>query len=147
MKKRLSVLALAVSAPAIAGEWRLLTPRDVYIDAYRNQTVHDPYLDPVDASLGYGSTFSVDTDILKYKYWGIYSFNKLHFDQNKDTGKIVHGGWEYEVGMSLFPSKIDPKRGQVEVFQQHHSRHIFEDYREEHFPVYDRYGIRLRIWP
>lgn len=141
-------LVAFVSTSASAAEWRLLAPRDVYIDAYKNQTVHDPYLAPVDQDLSYGATFNIDADILKYRNWGLYTLNQVHFDQSGETGRIVHGGWQYEMGFSLFPTKKDPARGKIELFKQHHSRHIFEDERPGvHFPVYDRFGVRLRIWP
>lgn len=143
-----ALLLTILSTTALGEEWQLLEPRDVYIDAYKSTTVHDPYLDPIDENLGWGSNFVVNADLLKYRHWGLYSLNILHFDQNDRTGQIVHGGWQYELGLSLFPSWRDPTRGKLELFHQHHSRHIFEDVRPGmHFPVYDRYGVRLRIWP
>lgn len=144
---RVAVLAAVVSTPAVAGDYRLLAPRDVYVDAYKNGVVHDPYLYPADQDLSYGMNFVMDMDIAKYKGYGVYMFNMLHFDQSDETGRIVHAGWKYELGLSLFPTKRDKNRGQIEVFHQHHSRHILEQERDAHFPVYDRVGIRFRIWP
>ena len=105
---------------------------------------YDAYLAPVDTQISHGTNFVTNFDLLKYNKWGLYSLNKLHFDGAESIGRIVHAGWEYEQGITLFPNKSGA--GKIEIFWQHHSRHILEDSRPGHFPLYDRYGVRLRIW-
>jgi hypothetical protein len=124
----------------------LLEPRDSYIDVYQNDTVRDPYLEPLDKTLGYGSTFNLDVDVLKYRGYGLYWNNQLFFDQETISHHIRHGGWRYEVGFVLFRTKLSDRYfSKIELFKQHQSRHLLEDIRPVHFPVYDRTGIRLWI--
>ena len=125
---------------------QILEPRDVYVDVYKNRTVHDPYISPDDKDLTYGSTFNLDLDMFKYKGYGLYWLNKLHFDESQADGRIKHAGWQYEVGAVIYCKKWnDSYLSKVEVFHQHHSRHVLEEVRESHFPVYDRRGLRLWI--
>jgi len=145
MKKLLSLIAVAVtSTQAAAYPWRILSPNDAYIDVYKNETVHDPYLAPIDSTLSYGSGFNLNLDVLKYKGLGIYWNNLLHFDQSNTDGRIKAAGWQYEIGATIWRNN-DLDR--VQVFKQHHSQHILEETRPVHFPVVDRYGIRLRLYP
>jgi hypothetical protein len=139
-----AMLAALVSFSAHARELRLLEPRDVYVEAYRYTSIHDPYLYPIDTSLKYGGTFNVDANLFRYGKFSIYFLNKLHFDQADPSGHIKHAGWQYELGMPLWVHEGQPK---LEFFKQHHSRHILEETRPLHFPVYDRFGIRLRLMP
>jgi hypothetical protein len=143
--KRIFILAGLISSNLYAkGNWRLIAPNDIHIDAYKSETVHDPYLDPIDSELGYGAGFNLDLDIAKYNGLGLYWNNLLHFDQSSQSGQIKHGGWQYEIGAVIWQENgLD----RVQLFKQHHSRHIFEETRNVHFPVYDRYGFRLRVYP
>jgi hypothetical protein len=119
-------------------QFKLLEPIDVSIDAYKyQQPVYDSYLYPTDRQLNYGSTFNLDFNVVEYKRISLYSLNKLYFDAN-DTGKVSDSGWQYEIGLNFYHK--------ISLFKQHHSRHIFEDTRLEHFPLYDRYGIRFKIY-
>lgn len=145
MKLKVVILVpLLYTTYARAEGWRLLAPNDIHIDAYRNETVHDPYLDPVDADLGYGAGFNLDLDMAKYNGYGLYWNNLLHFDQSDRTGQIKAAGWQYEVGATIWQEE---GKDRIQIFKQHHSQHILEESRSVHFPVYDRYGIRLRIYP
>jgi hypothetical protein len=143
-------LSLLCSTSVIAAEWqispnwRLLQPNDVHIDAYKNEVVRDPYLSPIDRDLSYGAGFNVDLDIIKYKGLGLYWNNLLHFDQSDKTGQIKAAGWQYEAGFTVLRvNELD----KIQFFHQHHSQHILEEKRPTHFPIMDRYGIRLRIYP
>lgn len=144
IRKLALLLTSSLSTTATCAELRLLEPKDVYIDAYQNDTVHDPYLYPLDQRLGYGGAFNVDTNVIRYGKFSLYWLNKLHFDQDRVTGHIKHAGWQYELGIPLWMDKGTPR---IELFRQHHSRHLLEETRSVHFPVYDRTGIRLRIYP
>jgi hypothetical protein len=147
MKTKLCILAaLLPIAQSAQGQtqWRLLAPNDVFIDAYKNETVHDPYLSPVDRDLSYGAGFNVDLDLIKYNGLGLYWNNLLHFDQSSANGQIKAAGWQYEAGFTLWHENNSDK---IQLFRQHHSQHILEEARPVHFPVYDRIGIRLRIYP
>lgn len=143
MKLNILLLSGCFAAKAAAEEIEVLSPRNIFVDAYKNDVVHDPYLYPRDKELGLGATFNIDLDVFKYRAFNVYWLNKLHFDQSYETGKVIHGGWNYEFGSTIFTWKDKSK---VEVFRQHHSRHIFEDTRDRHFPVYDRTGIRFNLY-
>lgn len=144
-KKLLPLLFLmCLNAPSYGTELHLLEPRDVYIESYRYENMYDPYLYPVDSELAYGAGFFIDLNIWRYGWYTMYWKNMLHFDQSRESGQIRHGGWEFELGFNIWPGEGPPK---IDIFHQHHSRHILEDTRETHFPVYDRAGIRLHIYP
>lgn len=138
------VAASVANAKPYDGKLRLLEPRDVYIDTYQNEVVHDPYLSPIDKYLKYGATFNVDVTVFRYDALSVFWLNKLHFDQASNSGHIKHAGWQYEIGVPVFE---DDRGSRVELFKQHHSRHLLEEERGVHFPVYDRFGVRLRLYP
>jgi hypothetical protein len=139
-----SMTAMMFSLSASAYEFKLLEPRDVSVEAYKYESINDPYLNPIDKLLTYGGAFNVDATVIRYGKFSIYWLNKLHFDQANPSGHIKHAGWQYEFGMPLYVDKGLPR---VELFKQHHSRHVLEETRSIHFPVYDRFGIRLRLYP
>jgi hypothetical protein len=141
MKNLVFLLTFLFSTPCFA-QWHLLEPRDVYIDTYHNDVVHDSYLAPDDATLGYGASFNTNFDVIKYNGYGLYWDNNLHFDQD-DTGQVRAAGWQYSLNLVIF--RMDDKT-KLEVFKQHHSQHIMDRTRPEHFPVYDRYGVRFVIF-
>jgi len=132
----------AVSAPP--SDWKVASPRKIYVDVYKNDRVSDPYLYPIDADLAFGGNFAINFDIVKYKSYNLFWDNLLHFDQSSETGRVVHGGWQFELGLTLYAERNNPK---IQVFHQHHSRHIFEATRDTLFPVYDRAGLRFNIYP
>jgi len=142
--KMLVLIFSLLSSQLNAEELKIATPRDIYVDVYNNQTVHDPYIYPADEQLGYGANFNLDFNIVKYGSYSLYWNNLLHFDQSKETGKVVHGGWQFELGIPVYVVDNNPK---IELFHQHHSRHVLDAKRDSHFPVYDRAGIRFRIYP
>lgn len=142
-----SILAAALMASAVKAEARdlyLLEPKDIYIDAFKYESMHDPYLAPIDKDLLYGAAFNTDFNVFRYKKVALYWKNRLHFDQAGSSGHIKHAGWEYELGLPLWIDKGKPK---IELFKQHHSRHVLEEVRDAHFPVYDRFGVRIRLLP
>lgn len=128
--------------PARACEARLLSPEEVSIEAKKyDGEVHEPYLNPEDKQLQAGASFNNRFDLLGCGRYSLFSDNKLHFDQTKD-GIVKHGGWYYQLGASVPVSET----AGVEVGREHHSQHVFEDTRPQHFPVYDAYFIRLIIY-
>jgi len=137
---KLLLILLFVSGPAMGAPWRLLEPREVYIDIHRYHVIQDPYLNPVDRNLLYGADFHLGINLLTIKNHTLYWDNDLFFDQSKQDGRIKTGGWRYRVAFEIIKSKL-------EVFWAHESRHIFEDTRQQHFPNYFRGGIRLIIVP
>lgn len=72
---------------------------------------------------------------------GLFYFEQRpHFEAINVTPKTV--GWQYELGLHL--------TDQIDLFRDHHSRHVMEDYRprangHNPFPVEDLYGIRFVI--
>ena len=142
--KIFSILTLCTSSQLFAQETsklRLLLPTEATIDIYQNKTVHDPYLYPIDQQLGTGGKFNLNLDLIRYSKYKIYWENTLHFDQSKQDQHIKHAGWWYFLGATLIPKSNNV--GGVDLFMEHHSRHILEETRDTHFPVYDRYGVRL----
>lgn len=130
--------------PTAQDGWRILQPNDIHVDAWKDGTVHDPYLAPIDKTLTYGGAFETDFDICTYRGYGLYMKNSLHMDEGYDQ-HIVAAGWQYEVGATVWRSGT----GQgVQLFHQHHSQHELDDASEsgDHYPVYDRNGIRLIIY-
>jgi hypothetical protein len=109
-----------------------------YIDLYKNEHVYDTYLYPLDSGLSYGAAFHNDFTFIKFGKYSTFVNSNVHFDQHKDTGHIKHGGWEYLLGLSLIPDK-------VELIKYHHSQHVLEETRPGHFPVTDFVGIRIHI--
>jgi hypothetical protein len=142
LKRILSAVIYLFSASALANEYHLLEPTTSYIEAYKNHKVHDPYLDPIDKELTLGGNFNLSLNLIRYQDYKLYWNNILHFDQSGHTGHVKHAGWQFEVGSTLFKTRTDSS---LDVFWQHHSRHILEETREQHFPVYDRYGVRLNL--
>lgn len=145
MKMFAVVVAALVSTTASAEEWRILKPDDVHMDAYKYEDLYDPYISPIDKDITYGGLFNIDFSVVKYRGYGLYMKNQLHFDESGRDGRIKRGGWQYELGVVVWTNNIGQPK--VSVFKDHHSQHIFEDTRETHFPVQDRYGIRLQIYP
>ena len=138
----LTTLAFA-STPVMAEDGvEFLKPTEAYIDAYKYKHMIDPYIAPRDEELKYGANFNLSFDIARYRDKAFYMKNILHFDQSERTGQIEHGGWQYEAGLQIYR---DSKGAGIDLFQQHHSRHVMDEYREDHFPVYDRYGIRFNL--
>lgn len=142
MFKWLLSLAIFFCASNAFAQWHLLEAKDVYIDAYHNDSVHDPYLAPDDSTLGYGAAFNTNFDVVKYKGYGLYWDNNLHFDQD-NTGQVRAAGWQYSLNLVIF--QMDGK-SKLELFKQHHSQHILDRERPEHFPIYDRYGVRFVLF-
>ncbi len=141
-KVLLSLIILSSASSAFA-QWHLLEPREVYMDAYKNDTIHDPYLAPEDADLGYGSNFITNFDIIKFKGYGLHWDNTLHFDQSDKDGQVRAAGWQYGLYLTVF--RLNDKT-KIEMFKQHHSQHILDRERDVHFPVYDRTGLRFVIY-
>lgn len=144
LKRIASLLFSCASTPALAGNLHLLEPKDVYLEYYKYTSMHDPYLYPIDREIYQGASFNTDFNIIRYKDFLIYWKNNLHFDQSRVSGHIKHAGWQYEIGLPLLMAKDSTK---IELFKQHHSRHVLEETRSTHFPVYDRYGVRFRLYP
>lgn len=143
--KFIATIALCFNATkALAKELYILEPRDIYIETYKYTSMRDPYLYPIDKELEYGMSFNTNLTIARYGGFQLYWKNNLHFDQSSYSGHIKHAGWQYELGLPLFFKKKVPK---IELFKQHHSRHLLEETRTTLFPVYDRYGLRFSMYP
>ncbi len=146
MRILLMVFTALMHSSAHAGSLKVAEPKKIYMEAYEYQHMYDPYLAPLDKEMKYGGVFGTDFYLLHHKTLGLglYWNNELHFDQSEQSGQVKHGGWKYELGLSVLEYKGQPK---IELFKQHWSRHVMEETRDVHFPVYDRYGIRFNIYP
>lgn len=143
MKKFAALLAL--STPVYANEFHVIEPTHIAIETYKYVDLYDPYIAPLDQTVNYGGDFTTDLNVVRYHSLGLYWNNQLHFDESATSGQIVRGGWQYELGLKIWPLNGPNK---VEVFKQHHSQHIFDRLGDtDRFPVYDRYGVRFNIYP
>jgi len=129
-----------------AEELHLLEPTDVYTDLYKYRADHDAYLSPIDTDISQGASFNISMNLLRWNHYALHWKNNLYFDQSRVTQQIVHAGYHYELGINLVnDSKTNAPR--IELFKEHNSEHVMDSPRPVHFPVYDRYGVRLRIYP
>lgn len=126
-----------------AGEWHLLEPREVSVDAFRYKDLEDPYLAPVDQEIKQGGSFRVDFNFLRLGNYRLFMDNRLHFDQVGEKGPVKHAGWQYELGGTLLNIS---GRDLVEGFLAHHSRHVLDESRQTHFPNSTSYGLRLILF-
>lgn len=124
---------------------RIMQPNMVSVEGWKNDTIHDPYLYPIDATLTYGGAFTTNFDICTYKGIGLYMNNTLHFDEGLDQ-HIVAAGWQYEAGATLW--RWNEGHQEIQIFHQHHSQHELDDasISGDHFPVMDRNGIRVILY-
>lgn len=78
---------------------------------------------------------------LRFNWAGIIYFDQHpHFEAVNATPKTV--GWQYELGLHI--------TDQIDVFHNHHSRHVMEDFRarvngHNTFPVEDLYGVKFTV--
>lgn len=142
--KSLAVLLLTLfSTTTFADEdWHVLELNKAFVDTYKIDDEHDPYLAPDDATLTYGASFNTNFDVVKYKGYGLYWDNNLHFDEDNHN-QVRAAGWQYNVNLVFW--QIDGKN-KLELFKQHHSQHILDRSRDAHFPVVDRTGIRIILF-
>jgi hypothetical protein len=126
-----------------SGGWRLLEADEISVDTWKYDDIHDPYLSPDDSSLSYGAAFNTNFTVASYNGYGLRMDNNLHFDEDGQTGQVRAVGWQY--GLYLTVLRIDGQ-DKIEIFRQHHSQHIVDRSREDHFPVYDRNGVRWVIY-
>jgi hypothetical protein len=140
-----AIMCIMAASDANAQEYRLLEPTQVSIEAYKYQDLHDPYTAPYDGTISQGAAFTTNLNIVRYHSLGLYWNNNLHFDQVQD-GQVRRAGWAYEFGANIFPWYGHNK---VQLFKQHESDHILDVASPTglHFPVMDRYGIRINLLP
>jgi hypothetical protein len=125
-----------------ADEVRFLVPQYVSMELHKIDRVNDPYLYPRDKELAYGGAFNTNFNLVEYKDSYVFSNNRLSFEQSEITGKIVHGGWRYGLGVGY---NITANQT-IELGKFHYSYHIFEEAREIHFPTYDSVYLNLVIY-
>lgn len=142
MSKYLVVLLSFFSTAAFSNDYHIMDLNKAFVDYYKNNDIHDPYLEPADSTLTTGASFNTNFDVFKYEGYGLYWDNNLHFDQDT-TGQVRAAGWQYSLNLVFF--QVDGK-SKLELFRQHHSQHILDRSRPEHFPVYDRTGIRVILY-
>lgn len=134
-----------VQEPYESSGLRFFQPNTVSVEGWKDATVHDPYLYPIDKTLTYGGAFTTNFDLITYKGLGIYMNNNLHFDEGLDQ-HIVSAGWQYEVGATI--AKWNDGHQAIQIFHQHHSQHELDDVSisGDHYPVYDRSGVRIILY-
>lgn len=146
MRAILIAATILVSTTAQARhDYYLLEPTDVYTDLYKYQDDHDPYIAPNDKDMAQGAAFNVNMNLVRWRDYKLHWNNNLFFDQSGVTQQIIHAGYHYELGLNIYNDWAGFPR--VELFKEHQSEHVMDADRPYHFPVYDRYGVRLRIYP
>jgi len=121
---------------------KYLQPKEVSFEAHQYQLINDPYLAPIDHDLRYGGVFNTDFAFVEYGRYSFNSTNRLSFEQSKMTGKVKSGGWRFTLNVNA--QLADHQH--IELGKYHHSYHVFEADREEHFPTADSYYIKFIIY-
>lgn len=146
MRSILGIALALISTQSYAYDLQVLQPKHIYVEGYQYQDMHDPYIAPIDQDLKYGGAFGTDLYLIQWdKHAGLYWNNELGFDQDQTNGHIKHVGWHYELGLDLLSD--EEGNSKIQLFKEHWSRHVVEEVRPEHFPVYDRIGVRFNIYP
>lgn len=86
-------------------------------------------------------TYRVEMNI-RFNFAGFLYFDQRPHFEAVDSGTPKTVGWQYELGIHL--------TDQLDVFKDHHSRHIMEDYKprvdgHNPFPVEDLYGVKFTV--
>jgi hypothetical protein len=136
------VTLLMWSGAVIADEYRFLVPSEVSFEAHQYKLINDPYLAPIDHQLKYGGVFTTDFALIQYGKYSFNSTNRLSFEQSEVTGRVKSGGWRFTLNGSIQLYEHQ----HLEIGKYHHSYHIFEEEREEHFPTSDSYYIKFVIF-
>lgn len=76
-----------------------------------------------------------DVDVLSYRGKGIYFRNNVFGDATNVQFRTV--GWQYRVGVHL---------GVFDIFHEHVSRHVLDTDRDDRFPLFNSYGVRLNLY-
>lgn len=142
--KRIFLTFMLMSTSALADDLHLLDLNDASVFTYKNEGTNDTYLYPDDQGLGLGMQFITNFDIIKYKGYGLYMNNNLHFDQEESSGQVRTGGWHYQLGLVVWQINDVSK---IEIVKEHESDHIFDRQRPgEHFPTRNRTGIMVNLY-
>lgn len=129
---------------AKAAELHLLSLEEMSFEIYDIADHQDSYMgyqDPDHAEAGEeawlgGFAANFDVDLLKYSDWGLYWLNRVHGEGT--NAQVRQVGWEYELGLQLGPK--------LELYWLHHSQHVLDAERDDHYPLDNFYGARLTFY-
>ena len=142
MKILIILFNLILNSLLMGSEIDLLVPQEVRMELHDIERINDPYLYPRDKELQYGGAFITNFRLVEWNKFNLFSDNKLEFQQSRVTGKVIAGGWIYNLGLGYEITKHQA----IEIGKHHYSKHIFEDKRQQHFPTWDSYFINLIIY-
>lgn len=142
MKILIILFNLILNSLLMGSEIDLLVPQEVRMELHDIERINDPYLYPRDKELQYGGAFITNFRLVEWNKFNLFSDNRLSFEQSRITGKVISGGWQYSIGAGYAISKNQA----IELGKYHHSYHIFEEKRAQHFPTKDSIYINLIIF-
>lgn len=137
MLRKLALGLVLYTSPAVAGEYKLLTMESFEMKYSDFKSQRDPYAMEYTEDWAYRAATS-----FRYSILGVlYHDNYVHCE-GLDSGVVKTVGWQWTIGLRLHRN--------VDVFADHHSRHVMEDYRptvngRNQFPVEDSYGIKFIV--
>jgi hypothetical protein len=135
--KIIIILIFLNASIGYAGQYHLIEPSKVAINAFQYDDYRDTYVAPDDELIAAGAIFTVNVALLKYKGYGLFWENELFFDQEGRSGQVRHGGWHYKLGATV----LQYNGFKMNLYREHQSRHVFDETRPGKFPVYDRNGM------
>lgn len=107
-----------------------------YWKTQNNQDPYWPYQDPQGATREHwqdGAATTFNLNLVRFQDYSLYWRNYVHMD---DTNRQVRQvGWQWEAGVSM--------ADRVEGFWYHHSQHVLDAQETYHFPLVNRYGVRV----
>lgn len=139
-------LALLLSVPGYASDWRLLELDSMSVDYFKYYHIRDPALFPHDDDLTFGAALRPNMRLLTYQDLLALTWNnEVHMSSTPSW--VRHVGWHWDLGVDV--------GCKLRVFYEHHSQHLLdsepefsysEGYEQRRkFPVFDKLGIRLHL--
>lgn len=97
----------------------------------------DPYFKLVDHEQWKGFVANnFNLDLVRADGWSLYWHNQVHTEGTESQLRSV--GWRWEAGVNL--------GDKLEIFHEHHSRHLMDVTGETRFPLYNAYGIKIIMY-
>ncbi len=139
----LLVALLPLAQRAQGDELHIMSLRDFDLDYSSIRNHRDSYLqyddcykDTGNECFRYGIATDFTIDLVGQGNYGLYWGNRVHSAATNAQMREI--GWMYELGLQLGPD--------VQIYADHHSRHVLDADRPERFPLDNFYGIRVTFY-
>jgi hypothetical protein len=101
----------------------------------------DPYTPQYTGQWKERAALKWNVSVLDFLFWE----NNIHTETVRTSGQVKTLGWHWQ-----FYAPVPLTERRVELFADHHSRHVVEEEPEDRFtgsdfPVEDSYGIRIKF--